>query len=65
MRIYRYNNTIRQEYVLASAPYNPENADVIVESTQFDFTYEHGMLTIETDVGATCIAMNCAGGGAL
>ena len=61
-RLYRYDDTIMEEYALAGAPYNPEGATPIVKSSVFDFTYRNGMLTIYTDAGQSSVALRCAGG---
>lgn len=61
-RLYCYDGTIMEEYALADAPYDPEKATAIVDSSVFDFTYEDGLLTITTDAGSTSVALRCAGG---
>ena len=61
-RLYRYDGTIMEEYALAEAPYDPEKATAIVDSSVFAFSYEDGLLTIETDAGATAVALRSGGG---
>ena len=56
-RLYRYDGTIMEEYALADAPYDPLKATAIVDSSVFAFSYEDGLLTIETDAGATAVAL--------
>lgn len=61
-RLYRYDGTIMEEYALADAPYDPQKATAIVDSSVFSFSYEDGLLTIETDAGATAVALRSGGG---
>lgn len=61
-RLYRYDGTIMEEYALADAPYDPEKATPIVDSSVFDFTYENGLLTIVTDAGEASVALRSGGG---
>ena len=61
-RLYRYDGTIMEEYALADAPYDPEKATSIVDSTVFDFTYQDGLLTIATDAGTVSVALRSGGG---
>ena len=61
-RLYRYDGTIMEEYALADAPYDPLKATAIVDSSVFAFSYEDGLLTIETDAGATAVALRSGGG---
>lgn len=61
-RLYRYNDTIMEEYALADAPYDPEKAIAIVDSSVFDFTYEGGLLTLVTDAGTATLYLRAAGG---
>lgn len=56
-RIYKYNGNIVQEYSLATNAYTPERASVIVASESFGFSYEDGLLTINTDNGSAEIAL--------
>ena len=61
-RIYRFDDTIMEEYALADAPYDPEKATAIVTSSVFDFAYVDGLLSITTDAGTTMVALRSAGG---
>ena len=61
-RLYRYDGTIMEEYALADAPYDPLKATAIVDSSVFAFSYEDSLLTIETDAGATAVALRSGGG---
>ncbi|MEC4175070.1 DUF4860 domain-containing protein [Adlercreutzia sp. R21] len=61
-RLYRYDGTIMEEYALADAPYDPEKATPIVDSSVFDFAYENGLLTIVTDAGEVSVALRSGGG---
>ena len=61
-RLYSYDGTIMEEYALAEAPYDPEKATAIVDSSVFAFSYEDSLLTIETDAGATAVALRSGGG---
>lgn len=61
-RLYRYDDTIMEEYALADAPYDPEKATPIVKASMFDFSYENGLLTITTDAGQVTVALRCGGG---
>ena len=59
-RVYHYQGAIVQEYALAGRPYKPENADKIIDSATFAFTYEDGLITITTDDGIWQVALRSA-----
>ena len=61
-RLYSYDGTIMEEYALAEAPYDPEKATAIVDSSVFGFVYENGLLTIVTDAGKVSVALRSGGG---
>lgn len=61
-RLYSYDGTIMEEYALAEAPYDPEKATAIVDSSVFGFVYENGLLTIVTDAGEVSVALRSGGG---
>ena len=63
-RIYAYQGSIVEEYTLADAAYTPERATPIVNSELFAFTYENGLLTVDTDDGSVQIALRSVRGGA-
>ena len=63
-RIYAYQGSIVEEYALADAAYTPEKASPIVESQRFAFSYENGLLTVETDDGSVQVALRSVRGGA-
>ncbi len=63
MRIYLYEGKIVQEYAVAGAAYNPERAQTLLESSQFDFRLRGNLLSIYTDQGATNVAMRSSQGG--
>lgn len=63
-RIYAYQGSIVQEYALADAAYTPEKATPIVESQRFAFSYENGLLVVETDDDSVQIALRSVRGGA-
>ena len=63
-RIYAYQGRIVEEYALADAAYTPEKATPIVESQSFAFSYENGLLTVDTDDGSVQVALRSVRGGA-
>lgn len=63
-RIYLYEGKIVQEFVLEGAPYTPDRATELVDSSTFDFTYEDGLLTVTTDAGIAKVALRNLQGGA-
>lgn len=63
-RIYAYQGSIVEEYALADAAYTPEKATPIVESQRFAFSYENGLLTVDTDDGSVQVALRSVRGGA-
>ena len=62
-RIYHYQGAIVQEYAIAGRPYNPDNAEKILDSDIFEFSYENGMVTIATDCGTWHVALRSVQGG--
>ncbi len=60
-RIYGYEGAIVQEYSPENKDFMPEDAIEIMKSSTFDFQYEDGLLTIETDEGETDIYIRSAG----
>lgn len=63
-RIYAYQGMIVEEYALADAEYTPDKATPIVASERFSFSYENGLLSVETDDGNVQIALRSSMGGA-
>ena len=63
-RIYAYQGSIVEEYALADAAYTPEKATPVVASERFAFSYENGLLTVETDDGSVQVALRSVRGGA-
>lgn len=63
-RIYSYEGVIVEEYAPADAAYTPEKAARIVDSVRFSFSYENGLLTVETDDGSVQVALRSVRGGA-
>lgn len=63
-RIYAYQGAIVEEYALSDAPYTPEKATPLVNSNTFAFSFENGLLTVDTDDGTVQIALRSAKGGA-
>lgn len=62
-RIYLYKGQVVEEYALAGSTYAPAKATPIVNTTQFDFSYADGLLTIVTDQGSADIALRSMPGG--
>lgn len=62
-RIYLYEGNIVEEYSLASSPYTPEKASVVCPSSEFEFSYSHGLLAIKTSQGTGEVALRYAQGG--
>ena len=63
-RIYLYQGHIMQEFALEGAPYTPQKATPLAESSTFSFAYSEGVLTIATDAGQCKIALRSQQGGA-
>ena len=63
-RVYLYKGNIVQEYALEGAPYTPTKASTVVESRNFDFSYNDGLLTVYTDQGSVNVALRSERGGA-
>lgn len=63
-RIYLYQGKIVQEFALAGSPYTPNKATPLAESSTFSFSYDKGVLTINTDAGECKIALRNMQGGA-
>lgn len=63
-RIYAYQGSIVEEYALADAAYTPEKATPIVASQRFAFSYEDGLLTVDTDDGSVQVALRSVRGDA-
>ncbi|MBQ9068859.1 MAG: DUF4860 domain-containing protein [Eggerthellaceae bacterium] len=57
-RIYLHEGFIVEEYALAGAPYAPERATQLVESSTFTFSYANGLLTVRTDQGTQEIMLH-------
>lgn len=51
-RLYGYQGSIVQEYAIAGRPYDPSNANVLLESATFSFELDGSLLTLQTDGGA-------------
>ena len=64
IRIYLYEGNIVEEYALADAPYAPQKATVLAQSSTFDFSYEGGILTVVTESGTAKTALRSQQGGA-
>ncbi len=62
-RIYSYEGNIVQEYALADAPYDPAKATGIVASETFAFTFDEGVVSVETDDGTAVVALRTEAGG--
>ncbi len=62
-RLYAYQGAVVEEYARADTAYTPEKAREIVRSDRFDFSYENGLLTVNTDQGSTSIALRSVRGG--
>lgn len=62
-RYYLSNGKILQEYSLAGSPYTPEKASEVVDSSTFEFSYSHGLLTVTTDEGTSEVALRSLEGG--
>ena len=56
-RFYLYEGNLMEEYAVASAPCNPENATVVAPLSRFSFTLEGNLLSITTDAGTEHIAL--------
>lgn len=63
MRIYQHEGKIVQEYSVAGTAYTPARAQVLVESTTFDFRMSGKLLTITTDQGTVNVALRSSSGG--
>ena len=63
-RIYLYQGKIMQEFALEGAPYAPQKATALADSSTFTFSYDDGVLTIATDAGQCKIALRNQQGGA-
>ena len=63
-RIYLYEGNIMQEYALADAPYAPQKATALSPSSEFDFFYDDGVLTVTTEAGSAKVALRNLQGGA-
>ena len=63
IRTYLYQGKVVQEYAVQGNQYNPQTADVLAESSNFDFSFADGLLTIKTDQGTTEIALRNLQGG--
>lgn len=62
-RYYLSNGKILQEYSLAGSPYTPEKASEVVDSSTFEFSYSHGLLTVTADEGTSEVALRSLEGG--
>lgn len=62
-RIYLYDGKIVQEYSQAGTQYTPAKASEVCESSSFDFSYSHGLLSVTTDQGAAEVALRNIKGG--
>lgn len=63
-RLYLSDGELCEEYALAGAPVDTENATAIVASDVFDFSYSRGLLTVTTSSGTQCVALQTSQGGA-
>lgn len=61
-RIYLSNGKVVQEYSFADAPYDPEKAVKLVDSTNFLVNIDSGLLTVTTDQGASQVALRSGQG---
>lgn len=64
-RIYHYQGQIVQEYAVAGAEYHPDRATPLVDSYVFDFTFEDGLITIQTDRESYSVAIRSDQSGAV
>ena len=62
-RYYLYQGKILQEYSLAGTPYTPEKASEVIDSSTFEFSYSHGLLSVTTDEGTSEVALRSMQGG--
>lgn len=62
-RFYLYKGNVVQEYSLAGSSYTPENSSVVTESSIFEFSYDHGLLSVTTDQGTAETALRSMQGG--
>lgn len=62
-RFYLSEGKLVQEYSVTGSPYTPENASVVTSTDTFDFTYDHGLLTVSTDQGTAETALRSLEGG--
>lgn len=62
-RFYLYQGNVVQEYSLAGSAYSPETASPVTESSTFDFSYSHGLLTVTCDQGTSEVALRSVSGG--
>ncbi len=62
-RFYLYQGKVVQEYSIAGSNYSPENANEVIESDTFTFSYKHGLLTVSTDQGTAETALRSMQGG--
>ncbi|MDO4854298.1 MAG: DUF4860 domain-containing protein [Coriobacteriia bacterium] len=62
-RFYLYQGKVVQEYSIAGSAYTPENASEVIQSSKFDFSYKHGLLTVSTDQGTAETALRSIQGG--
>lgn len=62
-RIYEFEGQILLEYTAAEQPYDPTRATKLLDSEEFSFVIESGIISVTTDEGDTDIAIRSAGVG--
>lgn len=63
-RIYAFEGQILEEYAPQDTPYTPSRATVVEQSGTLGFSFEGGLLFVQTDAGTSRVALRCAEGGA-
>lgn len=56
-RIYLINDAIVEEYSVSGTPYDASRAVKLADSSKLVFSYQDGLLTVETDQGTTEVAL--------
>lgn len=56
-RIYLFEGRLLQEYVLAGTEYQPDQAQEIMQTDAFSFSFEDGLLTLSTSHGSVDVAL--------
>ena len=64
-RIYRYHDTIYQEYAIAGRECNPKSATPLFKSKTFEFSFDGELLSLTTDQGTLEVALRSRQEGSL